>query len=64
MASVPADLSKLCNVVKNDVIKTNKQDKWIKKVNANDTSGLVKKQIMIPSITGLAITAVLNITLK
>ena len=36
---VPADLSKLRNVVKNDVAKKTDYDKLVAKVNSNDTSG-------------------------
>ena len=42
LATVPVDLSKLSNVVKNDVKKT-VYDKFVAKVNNIDTSGLVKK---------------------
>ena len=43
---VPVDLNKLSYVVKNDVVKKDVYDELVKKVNAIDTSGLVKKQIM------------------
>ena len=43
LATVPVDLSKLSNVVKNDVIKKTVYDKLVAKVNNIDTSGLVKK---------------------
>ena len=40
---VPVDLSKLSNVVKNEVIKKNVYDKLIAEVNNIDTSGFVSK---------------------
>ena len=43
LATVPADLSKLSNKVKHDVVKKTVYDKFDAKVNNIDTSGLVKK---------------------
>ena len=43
----PADLSKVSNVVKNDVVKKAEYDELMKKVNAIDTSKLLKKQIIM-----------------
>ena len=43
LATVFVDLSKLSNVVKNDVVKKNVYDKLVAKVDNIDTSGLVKK---------------------
>ena len=43
LATVPVDLSKLSNVVKNDVVKTTVYDKLVARVDNIDTSGLVKK---------------------
>ena len=43
LATVPVDLSKLSNVVKNDVIKKTVYDKLVAKVDNIDTSGLVEK---------------------
>ena len=40
---VPVDLSKLSDVVKNDVIKKASYDKLVAKVNNIDTSGFVLK---------------------
>ena len=40
---VPTDLSKLSNVVKNDVVKKGVYDKLVAKVNNIDTSGFVLK---------------------
>ena len=40
---VPTDLSKLSNVVKNDVVKKTLYDKLITKVNNSDTSDFVLK---------------------
>ena len=40
---VPTDLSKLSNVVKNEVVKKNVYDKLVTNVNSIDTSGLVLK---------------------
>ena len=40
---VPADLSKLIDVVKNDVVKKFVYDKLVAKVNSIDTSGFVFK---------------------
>ena len=73
LATVPVDLSKLSNVVKNDVKKI-VYDKLVAKVDNIDTSGLVKKtdynikiteiEGKIPDISGLAtktaLTAVEN----
>ena len=39
--SVPVDLSKLSDVVKNDVVKKTEYDKLVAKVNEIDTSGFV-----------------------
>ena len=41
--SVPVDLSKLSDVVKNDVVKKNEYEKLVGKVNSIDTSGFVLK---------------------
>ena len=43
LATVPVDLSKLSNVVKNDVVKKTVYDKLVAKVDNIDTSNLVKK---------------------
>ena len=43
LATVPVDLSKLSNVVKNDVVKKTVYDKLVAKVDNIDTRGLVKK---------------------
>ena len=43
LATVPVDLSKLSNVVKNDVIKKTVYDKLVAKVDDIDTSGFVLK---------------------
>ena len=43
LATVPVDLSKLSNVVKNYVVKKTVCDKLVAKVDNIDTSGLVKK---------------------
>ena len=43
MVPVPADLSKLSEVVKNDVVKKDVYDKLVTKVNNIDTSGFVLK---------------------
>ena len=40
---VPTDLSKLSNVVKNDVVKKADYSKLVTKADNIDTSGLVKK---------------------
>ena len=40
---VPIGLSKLSNVVKNDVVKKNDYNKLVTKVNSIDTSGFVLK---------------------
>ena len=39
---VPVDLSKLSDIVKNDVVKKDVYNKLVTKVNAIDTSGLLK----------------------
>ena len=43
LVPVPTDLSKLSNVVKNDVVKKDVYDKLVTKVNAIDTSRFVLK---------------------
>ena len=43
LVPVPTDLSKLSNIVKNDVVKKDVYDKLIAKVNNIDTSGFVLK---------------------
>ena len=43
LATVPVDLSKLSNAVKNDVVKKTVYDKLVAKVDNIDTGGLVKK---------------------
>ena len=43
LVSVPVDLSKLSDVVKDDVVKRNVYDKLVTKVNNIDTSGFVLK---------------------
>ena len=43
LATVPVDLSKLSNVVKNDVVKKTVYDKLVAKVNNIDTSDFVLK---------------------
>ena len=43
LATVPVDLSKLSNVVKNDVVKKTMYDNLVAKVDNIDTSVLVKK---------------------
>ena len=64
LTTVPLDLSKISNVVKNDDVKKTVYDKLVPKVNNIDTSGLVKKtdyntkiteiEVKIPDISGLA----------
>ena len=41
LVPVPVDLSKLGDVVKNDVVKKTVDDKLVAKVNSIDTSGFV-----------------------
>ena len=63
LATVPVDLSKLSNVVKNDVVKKTYYNKLVTKVDNIGTSGLVKKsdyntkiseiKDKIPDTTGL-----------
>ena len=43
LAPVPVDLSKLSDVVKNDVVKKTVYDKLVAKVNNIDTNGFVLK---------------------
>ena len=43
LVPVPVDLSKLSDVVKNDVVKKTEYDKLVAKVNSIDTSGFVLK---------------------
>ena len=47
LVPVPVDLSKLSNVVKNNVIKNAKVNKLVAKVNNIDTSGFVLKTLQI-----------------
>ena len=63
LAPVPADLSKLNDVVKNDVVKETAYDKLVAKVNIIDARGFVLKtnyeadkskiEKKIPNISGL-----------
>ena len=63
LAPVPVDLSKLNDVVKNDVVKKNAYDKLVAKVNIIDAKGFVLKtnyeadkskiEKKIPNISGL-----------
>ena len=63
LVPIPADLSKLSNVVKNDVVKNNVYDKLVAKIHNTDTSGFVLKtkydtdkselENKIPDTTGL-----------
>ena len=43
LKTVPVDLAKLSNVVKNDVVKKTEYDKLVVKVNGIDTTNVVKK---------------------
>ena len=43
---IPTDLSKLSDVVKNDVVKKNDYNKLVTKVDNIDTSGLIKKDLL------------------
>ena len=43
LVPVPVDLSKLSDVVKNDVVKKTEYDKLVTKVDNNDTTNFVKK---------------------
>ena len=43
LVPIPVDLSKLSNVVKNDVVEKTVYDKLVAKVNSIDTSGIVLK---------------------
>ena len=47
LAPVPVDLSKLSDVVKNDVVKKTAYDQLVAKVNSIDTSGFALKLSMI-----------------
>ena len=51
LATVPVDLSKLSNVVKNDAVKKTDYNKLVTKVDNIDTSGLVKKTDYSTKIT-------------
>ena len=53
LVPVPLDLSKLSNVVKNDVVKKTAYDKLVAKVNNIDTSDFVLKANFNTKITGL-----------
>ena len=64
LVPVPTDLSKLSNMVKNDVVKKVDYSKLVTRVDNIDTSGLVKKtdyntkiteiEVKIPDISNLA----------
>ena len=43
LTSVPIDLAKLSNVVKNDVVKKTEYDKLVNKVNGTDTAKFVSR---------------------
>ena len=45
LVPVPADLSKLSNVVKNDIVKKNVYNKLVTKANNIDTSNFVLKTV-------------------
>ena len=51
LATVPVDLSKLSNVVKNDAVKKTDYNKLVTKLDNIDTSGLVKKTDYSTKIT-------------
>ena len=53
LATVPVDLSKLSNVVKNDVVKKTVYDKLVAKVNNIDTDNFVLKTNFNTKFTGL-----------
>ena len=53
LASVPVDLSKLSNVVKNDVVQKTVYDKLVAKVDNSDTNDFVLKTNFNTKITGL-----------
>ena len=53
LATVPVDLSKLSNVVKNDIVKKTVYDKLVAKVNYIDTSDFVLKTNFNTKLTGL-----------
>ena len=53
LATFPVDLSKISNVVKNDVLKKTVYDKLATEVNNIDTSGLVKKTDYNTKVTEL-----------
>ena len=53
LTTVPVDLSKLSNVVKNDVVKKAVYNKLVAKVNNSNTSDFVLKTNFNPKITGL-----------
>ena len=53
LATVPVDLSKLSNVIKNDVVKKTVYDKLVAKVNDIDTTNFVLKTNFNTKFTGL-----------
>ena len=53
LATVPVDLSKLSNVVKNDVVEKTVYDKLVVKVDNIDTNNLVLKTNFNTKFTGL-----------
>ena len=74
LVSVPTDLTKLSDVVKDEVVQKDVCDKLIKKINVNDTSKLVKKtdydakirdiEGKIPSVSNVATTDVVTVAKK
>ena len=74
LVSVPTDLTKLSDVVKDEVVQKDVCDKLIKKINVNDTSKLVKKtdydakirdiEGKIPSISNVATTDAVTVAKK
>ena len=74
LVSVPTDLTKLSDVVKDEVVQKDVCDKLIKKINVNDTSKLVKKtdydakirdiEGKIPSVSNVATTDVVTVPKK
>ena len=50
LETTPVDLSRLSNVVKNDVFKKTEYNELVKKVHATDARGFVKKIMILRSL--------------
>ena len=60
LTSVPIDLAKLSNVVKNDVVNKTEYDKLVNKVSGIDNTNFVSRTKYVPNISGLATSSALT----